>query len=270
MILDFRFHESKIGNRKSEMDNFIRNPHLDGDAFFWQAGKTGALLIHGFTATTAEVRLLGEYLHARGYTVSAPLLPGHGTSPDEMNRCKWQDWTRAVDDAYAQLAPQCERVFICGESMGAILALYCASEHPEAAGIVCYAPALLMPASRAIQVRLLAPFVPYAKKPVRAPNVTDPRWKGYSVNPLRAVVQLNKLQQETRRRLSRIHQPVLIVQGRLDQTIDPRGGPVILAKISSMTKEMHWLEKSTHCIILDQEWEQAAELAHKFMECLGK
>jgi len=77
---------------------FLRNSHLDGDAFFWQAGKMGALLIHGFTATTAEVRLLGEYLHARGYTISAPLLPGHGTSPAEMNRCKWQDWTRAVSD----------------------------------------------------------------------------------------------------------------------------------------------------------------------------
>jgi carboxylesterase len=59
---------------------------------------------------------------------------------------------------------------------------------------------------------------------------------------------------------------VLVVQGRLDQTIDPRGGPVILAKVSSTIKEMHWLEKSTHCIILDQEWEHAAELAYKFME----
>jgi carboxylesterase len=250
------------------MDNLIRNPHLPGDAFFWQAGKTGALLIHGFTATTAEVHLLGEYLHTRGYTVSAPLLPGHGTTPDEMNRCTWRDWARAVDDAYAQLAAQCERVFVCGESMGALLALFLASEHPEILGIVCYAPALLTFASRMWQARALAPFVPYVKKPVRAPSDADARWKGYAVNPLRAVVQLNALQREVRRRLPRIQQPILVVQGRLDQAIDPRSGQVLLDEIGSRDKELRWFEHSTHCVLLDREWEQAAELAWKFMERL--
>ncbi len=243
---------------------FLRNPHLDGDAFFWHAGKTGALLIHGFTATTAEVRLLGEYLHARGYTVSAPLLPSHGTTPDELNRCKWQDWTRAVNDAYAQLAAQCARVFVCGESMGALLTLFLASEHPEIVSIVCYAPALIT--ALMWRARLLAPFVPYANKVPRAPSDADARWKGYAVNPLRAVVQLGKLQQEVRRRLPRIQQPILVIQGRLDQAIDPRSGQVLLAEIASRDKELRWFEHSTHCVILDREWECAAELTTKFME----
>lgn len=247
-----------------ENGKLVRNPHLDGDAFFWRAGKTGALLIHGFTATTAEVRLLGEYLHARGYTVSAPLLPGHGTTPDELNRIQWQDWTRAVNDAYVELAAQCERVFVIGESMGALLTLFLASEHPAIAGLVCSAPALLT--ARMWQARLLAPFVAYAKKPGRAPSDADARWKGYTVNPLRAVVQLNKLQRETRRRLPRIQQPILVIQGRLDQTIDPRSGQVILNEIASRDKELGWFEHSTHCVLLDREWEQAAELTAKFIE----
>jgi carboxylesterase len=81
------------------MDKSIRNPHLEGDSVFWQAGKTGVLLIHGYTATTVEVRLLGNHLREHGYTIHAPLLPGHGTTPQEMNRCKWQDWTNAVEQA---------------------------------------------------------------------------------------------------------------------------------------------------------------------------
>jgi len=258
--------------RNPMQQNFIRNPHLDGDAFFWQAeisrsARNGALLIHGFTATTAEVRLLGEYLHARGYTVSAPLLPGHGTTPDEMNRCTWRDWTRAVESAYVQLAAPCERVFVLGESMGALLALFLASEHPEIVGIVCYAPALLT--ARMWQARALAPFVPYVKKPMRAPSDADARWKGYTVNPLRAAVQLNELQREVRRRLPRIQQPILVVQGRLDQAIDPRSGQVLLAEIGSRDKALHWLEHSTHCVILDCEWERAAELTVEFMQRLG-
>lgn len=246
------------------LQNFLRNPHLPGDAFFWRAGNIGVLLIHGFTATTAEVRLLGEYLHARGYTVSAPLLPGHGTSPDEMNRCTWRDWARAVDEAYAQLAAQCERVFVCGESMGALLALYLASEHPEIVGLVCYAPALIT--ARMWQARLLAPFIPYVPKPVRKPSEADARWKGYTVNPLRAVVQLHKLQREVRRRLARLQQPILVIQGRLDETIDPHSGTTLINAMDSRDKALHWLEHSTHCVILDREWERAAEWTCEFIQ----
>jgi carboxylesterase len=245
---------------------FIRNPHLDGDSFFWEAGTTGVLLTHGFTATTAEVRLLAKYLHERGYTVAGPLLPGHGTTPEEMNHCKWEDWTRAVEDAYKQLAARCERVFIGGESMGALLTLYLGSEHPQAIGILAYAPALLVPQQSMLLARLLALFKPYVVKPVRAPSAADPHWKGYTVNPLRAVVQLNALQREVRRRLPRIHQPILVTQGRLDQTIDPRSGEIILREVGSTVKEMHWLERSTHCVILDQEWEQVAKVTVRFME----
>ncbi|MBS1245743.1 MAG: uncharacterized protein H6R36_398 [Chloroflexi bacterium] len=90
----------------------IRNPHLEGDTFFWEGGPVGVLLIHGYTATTAEVRLLGRFLHERGYTVSGPLLPGHGTTPQAMNRCRWQDWTGAVEQAYRQISTRCDRVFV--------------------------------------------------------------------------------------------------------------------------------------------------------------
>jgi hypothetical protein len=44
-----------LPNQQTPMTTtFLRNPHLDGDAFFRQASKVGALLIHGFTAMTAE------------------------------------------------------------------------------------------------------------------------------------------------------------------------------------------------------------------------
>jgi len=37
-------------------DNYMEHPELDGSSFHFQGGKTGFLLLHGFTATTAEVR----------------------------------------------------------------------------------------------------------------------------------------------------------------------------------------------------------------------
>jgi carboxylesterase len=241
------------------MTNLIRNPQLDGETFVRPGNSTGILLVHGFTATTTEVRLLGDFLHAHGYTISAPLLPGHGTTPDEMNRCGWRDWTAAVERAYSDLASRCARVFIGGESMGAVLSLFAASSHPEIAGILLYAPAIQVAAPSAILLaRLLSPFQAFAKKPVRTQTIVDTRWKGYAVNPLRAVVQLSELQKATRQRLPQIKPPVFIAQGRLDQTIDPRSGMIILDEISSTEKELHWYERSTHCVLLDQEWGQIA------------
>ena len=59
--------------------DFMQNAHLPGDDFYWAGNETGVLLIHGFTAITAEVRPMAQLLHREGYTVAAPLLPGHGS-----------------------------------------------------------------------------------------------------------------------------------------------------------------------------------------------
>lgn len=120
----------------------LKNPHLSGESFFWPSGPTGVLLMHGFTATTAEIRPLAQRLLSKGYSVSGPLLPGHGTSPQDANRFTWKDWLQVCENAYRQLKFQCEPVFVGGESTGGLLALYLGSQHPEVAGILTYAPAL--------------------------------------------------------------------------------------------------------------------------------
>ena len=58
--------------------------------------RIGVLLVHGFTGSPASMRPWGEYLHQRGYTVTVPLLPGHGTTPHDLNRVKWQEWPAKV------------------------------------------------------------------------------------------------------------------------------------------------------------------------------
>ena len=49
----------------------------DGKPFFFEGGRTGCLLIHGFTGTTSSMRLMGEFLAEKGMTVLWPRLPGH-------------------------------------------------------------------------------------------------------------------------------------------------------------------------------------------------
>lgn len=246
------------------VSSLLRNPHLDGSPFYWEAGTTGVLLCHGFTATTAEVRLLANFLLAQGYTVAAPLLPGHGTTPQDCNRFTWQDWLASLDRSYQQLASRCQKVVIGGESLGALLTLQLAVNRPEASAILCYAPALRLKLSPALVgvLSLLAPFLPSIPKP---PSVDDNPWQGYGVEPLKGALQLLQLQKTILPHLSQIHQPILILQGRLDPTVHPQAPQTIYDQVSSPIKQLHWLEHSTHCVILDKERDLAAALTLDFL-----
>ena len=245
--------------------SLLRNPQLEGSPFYWEAGSTGVLLCHGYTATTAEVRLLARFLHDQGYTVAAPLLPGHGTTPQDCNRYTWQDWYASVELTFQQLAARCQRVVIGGESLGALLTLQLAVNHPEAFAVLCYAPALRLKLSRlqTILVYLLAPFITSIPKP---PPADDNPWQGYGVEPLKSVIQLLQFQKIILPQLPRIHQPILIVHGRLDPTIHPASPQTIFDQVSSPIKELHWLEHSTHCVILDKEHDLAASLTLDFLK----
>ncbi len=239
-------------------------PELEGDPFYWQAGPTGVLLSHGFTATSAEVRPLAKLLHAQGYTVAGPLLAGHGTTPEDLNRVRWQDWLASVTATYQELARNCTRVIVGGESTGALLALYLASQVPEIAGVLAYAPALKLQISRSnqIKLRLLAPFI--ASVPKGGPKDDNP-WQGYAVNPLKGTLQLLRLQKALRPRLPAIHQPALLAQGRLDGTVTADAPQIIHDEISSAVKELHWFEHSAHCMILEKELPQITEVTLRFI-----
>lgn len=247
----------------------IRHDHLEGDAFYWSSGPVGILLVHGFTATTAEVRPLASKLYHHGFTVAAPLLPGHGTKPEDLNRVHWQDWVNAAEGVYRRLEDYCDHVLVGGESAGALISLYLASQHPEAAGVLTYAPALMLTYTllERIQLHLAAPFIASMRKSNWTPH---PLWKGYEVNPLKGALQLFRLQNEIRVRLPDIHQPVLVIQGGLDDTVHPDVSDLISRSVSSSLVETHWMEKTGHLVILDRELDQVAEITLSFIHnCLA-
>jgi carboxylesterase len=241
----------------------IHNAHLEGNTFLWNGGSVGVLLSHGYTATTAEVRLLAQALHQQGYTVAGPLLPGHGTTPDDMNRYHWHDWVAAMDNSYRTLTQHCDTIFVGGESMGGLLALYVASEHPEIAGVLTYAPALKVPRRPLVLSYMARPF----KKHVVKGDVDrlNPNWQGYPVNPLPALHQLHGLQRALRPRLPQIEQPLLVVQGRRDTAIDLRAVEKLIDQVSSPLKEFHWMEDSGHVVILDKELAQVSDITLQFL-----
>jgi carboxylesterase len=247
-------------------NTYIVNAQFPGAAFELEGTRDeGFLLYHGFTATAYEVRGLGEVLNRAGYTVSAPMLAGHGTQPGDLNRIRWQDWLRNAKNEYQALAKTCGRVYVGGESTGGLVALYLAATHPEIAGVLAYAPALQLPIKwwQRLQISLIAPFV--AGMPKKGIEETT-TWQGYKVNPLKGLLQLLALQVEVRRCLPQIHQPLLVVQGKQDGTIDPRSSQIVYDTVSSKVKELHWMDHSGHCVLLDPEQEDVFRFTLEFLE----
>ena len=238
--------------------------------FMLEGGATGCLFIHGFTSSPSEMRLLGEYLAERDITVSAPLLCGHGSDPAELNDCRWQDWIADCETALGGLKTRCEQVFVAGFSLGGVLTLRMAQEHPELAGIIAYAPALVLHKQKLLSLLGLAKhlisFVPKSgKSDLVNPEAANPVWS-YDVYPTRAAHELYKVQRTTLRNLSRIHQPALIFISVRDKHVEPSCGQIVSEGISSSESELVTLHNSGHSVLIDAEYAEVFRRSYEFIK----
>ena len=258
----------------SEAD--FRVLQADPSPFFLKAGSTGVLLLHGFSGTPREMWPLGAYLHERGLTVSAPLLPGHGTTLAEINRVHWRDWVAGVESAYADLQQKTTsshaagRCFIAGFSMGSLLTLWMAEHHTDIAGIALYAPALRIADWRLNLTPLLGPFVRSYRQSGES-DLHDPeaeRWMGgFARYPVKAAAELWHLRRYVQRELSRVRTPALVIYSEGDRSIHSLSGPETVRRLSQQVPvESMVLHDSGHAVVADREWEAVAEATYRFVQ----
>lgn len=241
----------------------FEHPELDGRTFFLEGNHLGVLLIHGFTATTVEVRWLADYLHKKGFTVSAPLLPGHGTTPNDLNKRKYSEWIKCVEEAFDSLKKTCSTVIIGGESMGAVLSLYLAEKHPEIKALLLYSPAIK------ISTLKFSKYLKYLRPIIQKNNYDDIMpWQSYTVYPLFAASEFSLLQKVVVQNLFHIQQPIIIFHGAYDKTIDTDSSDIILSSVSSLIKIKHIMPNSGHVILLDKEFIKIADLSWEFIQRL--
>ena len=245
--------------------------HPAGQPFFYEGNDTGVLLIHGFTGTCGQMRPLGEALRGAGYTVMAPLLPGHGTSLEDMSRTSGGDWLHCVRDAYVSLEKMVERVVVCGLSMGGTLATILAEE---------YNPVGLATLSGAIRVRekfawaagalwRLKPYLRWTNLEHDGDydNSVDACYAGL---PVRKVADLNRLRALARRNLALIDCPALVVQPTNDETVDPVSARILMQGIRSPQKKLVMLENSPHVCTLGPEREKVFREVIDFVRSVAR
>jgi carboxylesterase len=229
--------------------------------------NAAVLLIHGFTGAPDSMLPPANHLYERGFSVSVPLLAGHGKNWQTLAETNWPDWFHTCSEQLHQLCEQTPNVFVAGLSLGALLALKLAKEFPKKIkAIACLATPIFLnrgvsPFVKLIQGTRLKNIYPYQKK--AKPDVKDPvaAKHHYQIDkmPLSCIRSIIELQESLKQDLSQIHTPTLLIHSPHDHIAPFRGSKYVAKHLGAEIIETLVLKNSQHLITIDYDKDIASQ-----------
>src|SRR6476661_10108186 len=232
--------------------------------FSGEGPRIGVALSHGFTGSPHGVRAWAAALAAAGFAVRMPLLPGHGTTWQELSRSRWTEWHDAMDAAYLELESECDHVFSAGLSMGGALALRIAATRPVA-GAILVNPGLVIDDPRAPLagiLKLVLKSTPSIGNDILKAGMDE---GAYARTPVAAAHELNKMVRDTVRLLPRVTAPVQVYRSTVDHVVSDASMNVLRRGLTHAPLEVVRLENSYHVATLDNDAERIFEGSVEFI-----
>lgn len=219
------------------------------------------LLLHGFGDTPQTLSYLAGGLHAAGFTVKAPLLPGHGRTVDEFERSRAVEWISYARGEYDALVQDFRTVGLGGLSMGGGIAAIIAANAPRLSALVLLAPYVGMPRSLAAAALLHRAWGPLAGqfRAASTLSILDEAERSknlaYGVTTAGAINQLFGMTRVARKALRSITAPTLIMQSRNDNRVSPRVAEYAYRTIPATDKRLIFVERGGHILTVDYDRE---------------
>ncbi len=243
--------------------------------FLAGSSKKAVLLIHGFIGSPGDFGKLPWLLHEKGYTVSAPLLPGHGTDPRHFSKTTPEELEQFVLNEYRKMKSLYEEVTLAGFSMGGALAIITANTE-KVDRLILLAPYLriahqwyyLLPAE--VYQRIFLNLIPYVYRPSAFKQINKKESAhlivDYDYVSLRGGDTAIRLGDKALRLASLIDRPALIIHGAGDRATDFNESKK-LAEVLKRKTECRFvsLPKSNHMIFWDYDVETAENEVIKFI-----
>ncbi len=259
-LLAYNWDYNRFQRERYQEINEQQTQNADANWYFLKSKSKSAsavLLIHGFLSSPAELRSLGERLHADGHHVLGVRLKGHGTSPWDLRSRSWHDWAASVERGYDIVKAYSQSVHIVGFSTGGLLALNHAANHPNRRiKSVCSVSApvhfrnknmvfvpLLHHANRLVSWVTEEGLVPFRPNEPENPDVN------YQHIPIRALYQLQQLINHLSEDSITIAADVHLFQGDSDPVVDPASVRTLEQLIQSENKQVTMLESDVHGVI---------------------
>lgn len=236
--------------------------------FYFEAGKRAVLLLHGFTGSSADVRMLGRFLEKKGYTSHAPHYKGHGVPPEELIKSAPHEWWADVVAGYNKLKEAgYDEIAVVGLSLGGVFSLKVGLNMPVKGIVTMCAPMTM----RTTDI-MFEGVLKYAKfyKIQQGKNEQDIEKEVAAIREqgMPSLPQLQQLIKEVRSSLDMLYAPLFVVQSRHDEVIDPNSAYTIYEQSESLQKQIKWFEHSKHVITLDKERDELHEDIYAFLEGL--
>ncbi|CEG55811.1 alpha/beta fold hydrolase [Legionella fallonii] len=258
---------------------------------FKKAGKTGILIIHGFSGTPGEVLEFGNQLWKENITIAIPQLAGHCSSEKDLKLSNRHDWYESVEKAYNLLAEHCDQIYVAGLSVGGLLALKLAAEKKEKlVGVILLSLVFFYDGwnMSKLKINLLMPFIihtplrfltafkersPYGIKDERVRQSIELIMKNQRSNASEQIgimkisgsslKEVNNLIRDTKRLLPHIHCPALIIHSLEDDMASIKNVEFLQRKIGTKQIKLCYLNDCYHVITLDKKKnEVAAHVLH--------
>ncbi|WP_413533260.1 alpha/beta hydrolase [Empedobacter brevis] len=227
------------------------------------SNNVGVLVIHGFTGTTQSMRLVAYALHEKGFTVNMPRLKGHGTTPEDMESCTYNDWKESVNEAYNELKPLVKEIFVLGLSMGGTLTLYSAINFPIKGAIVINGAVNLTSMEEVYKNPTSQRFIEGIGSDIKKDGVVE---LAYEKTPKKSIKEIVDFTKEIREELNKITCPILIFSSIEDHVVPPANSKYIYDHVSSLSKELIELENSYHVATLDNDLNLIVSKTLEFIE----
>ncbi|MFJ7935534.1 alpha/beta hydrolase [Sporosarcina sp. NPDC096371] len=236
--------------------------------FFIETGKRAVLLLHGFTGTSADVRMLGRFLEKKGYTSLAPHYKGHGVPPEELIQTGPTEWWQDVLAGYNQLKEAgYDEIAVAGLSLGGVFSLKLGYNMPVK-GIVTMCAPMMMKTTDLMYEGVLAYAREYKKYEGKDEQQIEKDMEALQQQAMPSLADLRTLIGDVREHVDHIYAPLLVVQGTLDDVIDPDSAHIIYNNAESDDKQLKWYEQSGHVVTLGPEKGQLHEDIYEFLESL--
>jgi carboxylesterase len=254
---------------------------------FEKRGDAGVLLAHGITGAPTEMKPLVRKLASAGFTVSCPQLSGHCSTLKQLKQTRWRDWYATLEESLHELRDQCSSVFVSGLSMGALLALKLAADHPdEVDGVATLSATFFYDGWNVprFKQRYLLPLMiysplryvlsyhepsPYGIKDDRIRNIIAavytsdaaqmPEKYGYSEFPGVTIRETFRLIKTVKRELENVVAPLLIVHATEDDMASVENARFLEDRVASDDVETFFVDDTYHVLTLDKRKDDVGE-----------
>lgn len=239
------------------------------DSLFLPHGKRAVLLLHAYSGSPNDVRMLARFLEKLNYTVYVPMYTGHGTTDpldilQETAEGWWQDSQRAVEFLRSQ---GYQEIAVFGLSMGGIFATRLLSVLPDeliGGGFFCspIAP---------VKNNVTENFLLYARQVLERTNgeMVEEKIESYRSLVEQQLATIEEQAHHAFENLAKINCPFFMAQAGQDEMIEAEGVFQTAERLRQTTFTLNWYPKSGHVITVGPERRQFEQDVADFLASLG-